>query len=871
MYFLAKNIRNCSRSFRSSPDKAKLYQNGILNWEYLAKKLSYFVTHPEQIKSKLKEKDAHMLCQFFDSDEYKSRVSQFLEMQEKILSKDTISGIKPPGSVTYQHVLSCAQPNHKKPKVFMDVEEPPEPIMKIGEERRRKVKRCTIFEELLNRKGKTDMQKDSDCVSVKSESKPKRFRQRSTIMPIFLKKIKQRHQQEDYEIEDEPGDAENMADFTDQTARRLRRFEDEEPLFAQILHRSNMPKLRRSSSQLNISAPRSSTQQQRPQTASSLEMRSSTTPYRLQSKEPSRPVPAAVRLRSASYRPDSTREPDKVSYRFSSRRNVLEPIDPAKIPQFKSNFSTSIDHSSKLEVVPLRMGSLRAKVPAKAPLYTEFRRKSMNLKSFSDFLCVEPVKQQKALKVEQTAEPKGVKVKVLKQKAKKKKTKKKPAIQLLMEQLQAARAWNLPENFQKESVMMKAQGNRKETRGARPMEVSSLFNKVKLEQSKSVLILIALPGGLSGGTFKDPRVSLRVQLERSKLATEERLLEQAFGLDVSLASLATILRGTSKRPEPVQESPPKPISLLDKVILKPRLVGKELKPKPSRHQQSFTYKIVAQNRERREAKLRKQFKINSLCCPVECQAGNAAAFGHKRLPTALAQPKLADENRSLLSLFRSAQKPKRYLVRLPKTTPEGYRVLLYSVRDPDPTKMNFNDVVKGFCMYNDCVLSEDGLQEGYIVIFDMKDVCLGHLARVSLPALKCFMYYIQDAHPCRLKQIHVLNTATWIHHVMRLVVPLVRSELLNLVRFHKGSIPDGFPTELLPMDYGGEAPTVEDLDTITKALLGKYRDWLVESEHLKADESKRVKRGSWWGFLTNKSPQQVELDEKTILKNLQID
>lgn len=73
------------------------------------------------------------------------------------------------------------------------------------------------------------------------------------------------------------------------------------------------------------------------------------------------------------------------------------------------------------------------------------------------------------------------------------------------------------------------------------------------------------------------------------------------------------------------------------------------------------------------------------------------------------------------------------------------------------------------------------------------------------------------------------------------------------------------------MDYGGEAPTVEDLDTITKALLGKYRDWLIESVHLKADDSKRVKKGSWWGFLTNKSPQQVELDEKTILKNLQID
>lgn len=215
-----------------------------------------------------------------------------------------------------------------------------------------------------------------------------------------------------------------------------------------------------------------------------------------------------------------------------------------------------------------------------------------------------------------------------------------------------------------------------------------------------------------------------------------------------------------------------------------------------------------------------------------------------------------------------------HLIRLPKSTVEGYRILMYSIKDNDPTKFNFNDAVKGFCMYNDCVLSEDGFQEGYVVIFDMKGVCFGHLARVSLPAVRCFMAYIQEAHPCRLKQIHVVNTSNWIHHVMRIVLPLVKTEMLSIVRFHQGPVPENFPVELLPADYGGEAETVEELDQQTKNLVSKYGEWLLETSYFKSDESKRIKKASWWGLFSgsnNSSSNSTQLDEKTILKNLQID
>ncbi|XP_057659796.1 alpha-tocopherol transfer protein-like isoform X4 [Diorhabda carinulata] len=210
-----------------------------------------------------------------------------------------------------------------------------------------------------------------------------------------------------------------------------------------------------------------------------------------------------------------------------------------------------------------------------------------------------------------------------------------------------------------------------------------------------------------------------------------------------------------------------------------------------------------------------------------------------------------------------------HLWRLPKTTPEGYRIVMYSVRDNDPTKMVFAECVKTFCMFNDIVLSEDGIEEGYIVIFDMKGVQLGHLARVSLPALRCFFLYIQEAHPVRIKGVHVLNTASWIHHIMRIIMPMVKSELLSLVKFAKGNEPEGFPLQLLPAEYGGQTSTVEELDKDTELLWDKYHQWLLDNEKLKSDDSKRItKKSSWWSWSLFGSKTNEELDEKNIMKNL---
>lgn len=89
----------------------------------------------------------------------------------------------------------------------------------------------------------------------------------------------------------------------------------------------------------------------------------------------------------------------------------------------------------------------------------------------------------------------------------------------------------------------------------------------------------------------------------------------------------------------------------------------------------------------------------------------------------------------------------RNMVSLPGTTPEGYNVLMYRLTDYDASKLTFNEAMKSFFLFNDIRLSEDGLSPGYIVIFDMKGINLGHLARINLSSIRKFMNYIQVRQP----------------------------------------------------------------------------------------------------------------------------
>lgn len=182
---------------------------------------------------------------------------------------------------------------------------------------------------------------------------------------------------------------------------------------------------------------------------------------------------------------------------------------------------------------------------------------------------------------------------------------------------------------------------------------------------------------------------------------------------------------------------------------------------------------------------------------------------------------------------------------LPELTPDRSRIVFYKLRSDDLAQFSFPDAMRTFYAVNDLFISEHGLEEGYVVVFDMSGLTFGHLAKAStqLSMVKSFMIYIQECHPVRLKAVHVINTYSLIDKILSLIKPMMNSDLIQMLHLHPTleSLAEYFPLSLLPADYdGGRSEAVQVHQDHTRRLVIKYSSWLKDFEQFEASEKKRV-------------------------------
>ncbi|KAH8414763.1 hypothetical protein KR215_002703, partial [Drosophila sulfurigaster] len=175
------------------------------------------------------------------------------------------------------------------------------------------------------------------------------------------------------------------------------------------------------------------------------------------------------------------------------------------------------------------------------------------------------------------------------------------------------------------------------------------------------------------------------------------------------------------------------------------------------------------------------------------------------------------------------------LVPLPGLTPENNKLLFYRLIDYDADKFNFTASIKVFFMVADCRFAtetEGRLSDGEIPIFDMAGYTLRHLTKTALSALRVYMKFVQEAHPVRLKEIHVINCPSYLDKVLTVVKPFIKSEVFKLIHFHlpNADTPyDHFPRAMMPEEYGGNAGKMSDLKQHWMQLLQQHREYLMDA------------------------------------------
>lgn len=120
---------------------------------------------------------------------------------------------------------------------------------------------------------------------------------------------------------------------------------------------------------------------------------------------------------------------------------------------------------------------------------------------------------------------------------------------------------------------------------------------------------------------------------------------------------------------------------------------------------------------------------------------------------------------------------------LPKPDQNGNRILFHRLADSRPSQYMFNDGVKLLLMSIDASLYTDGCSTGYIFLFDMVGVRLGHLIRPSINNIRKFFEYLQEGMPVRLKAIHILNAVWFMDKVLALIRPFMKRELYEMVNW----------------------------------------------------------------------------------------
>lgn len=180
---------------------------------------------------------------------------------------------------------------------------------------------------------------------------------------------------------------------------------------------------------------------------------------------------------------------------------------------------------------------------------------------------------------------------------------------------------------------------------------------------------------------------------------------------------------------------------------------------------------------------------------------------------------------SVLSLLNTT-----YHTVLPQRDHTGSRVLIYRIGQWNPKDWSAFQVFRVSLMTSEIISTETETQKhGLKVIFDLQGWSLGHALQINPSLARKISSVLSDSFPLKVRGIHLVNEPMLFRPVFAMIRPFLPEKIKQRIHMHgadfQDTLSDFFSAPILPPEYGGEGPSIEEA----------CQDWtnqLLESEEL---------------------------------------
>ncbi|XP_050950810.1 alpha-tocopherol transfer protein [Labeo rohita] len=146
----------------------------------------------------------------------------------------------------------------------------------------------------------------------------------------------------------------------------------------------------------------------------------------------------------------------------------------------------------------------------------------------------------------------------------------------------------------------------------------------------------------------------------------------------------------------------------------------------------------------------------------------------------------------------------------------GSRVLIYRIGQWNPKEFTAYEVFRVSLITSELIVRECETQKnGLKAIFDLQDWCFAHALQINPSLAKKISSVLTDSFPLKVRGIHLINEPIFFRPVFAMIRPFLPDKIKQRIHMHGSSyarsLSDCFPEAILPLEYGGTGPSINEV------------------------------------------------------------